>query len=99
MPIKEQHGSPTYHVGDAVIVAAKPYYDCPFTWATVMDEYCNKVATITDVYWSEDYETYKYSISIDNGQYAWCANCFTRAEPDADFEISSEDYADILALN
>lgn len=68
MPIKEQYGSPTYHVGDTVIVAAKPY-------------------------------TYGYSISIDGGNYAWCANCFTRAEPDADFEISSEDYANILTLN
>lgn len=82
-----------FNVGDIVRIVDKPYYDCPFSWASGMDMYCSREAEIKSKEYSAYFKTYVYRISADNTNYAWCGNCF---EPLQELEIETASDDELL---
>lgn len=65
-----------FNVGDVVIVVNEPYKNCPFSWADQMTSMCGATVTIKEKRYVDRYNTYRYRIQEDDGDFAWCGNCF-----------------------
>ena len=58
--------TPEFFVGDTVQVVFEPYYDCPFSWASSMNQYCGVQARIVEKDYVEEYEVNRYYIDADD---------------------------------
>lgn len=88
--MKHQH-EPMFNVGDVVRIVETPYNDCPFLWIETMSDMCGNTVTIASVEWNLEHSTHLYRIEEDNGDIAWCQNCFMPIEadiPEADGDMA-----------
>lgn len=90
--------TPEFFVGDTVQVVSEPYRNCPFTWVDDMDKYCGVIATITKKSYVEARKEFQYQIDVDHNGWKWCGNCFMPVVETPDFDISDDEFNEILLI-
>lgn len=85
-----------FFVGDTVQVVFEPYRECPFSWASQMDEYCGVQTKIVSKNYHDFYGTFCYRIDADSERFMWCGNCFIPVVETPDFDITDEEFDKLL---
>lgn len=79
-----------FEVGDEVTVVHTPYHDCPFSWVSAMNSFCDETFKIASKDWYEGYDAYAYTLEGHRG-FLWCGNCFISKDlPEFDAAENSE---------
>lgn len=91
-----------YAVGDKVRILPEPpseelSRDIWVCWVAEMDFYCGMEATIQSVNSDYNDRTY-YHLDIDDGQFAWCSECFTDVTPAVDPELDDAEFFALLTV-
>ena len=79
-----------FEVGDEVTVVHEPYHECPFSWVSEMNSFCDGTFKIVRKDWYDGYGTYAYTLE-GNRCFLWCGNCFVQKDlPEFDIAESDE---------
>lgn len=69
-----------FNVGDHVLIAESPVWDCPSGWADEMTKLCGSEATIVEVGHRSIDGDRRIRLDIDGGEWCWDYMCLTSVE-------------------
>lgn len=88
---------PEFNIGDTVQIVSEPYMKCPFFWASGMNQYCGVITKIIRKTYHSAKQQFGYVLDGCRN-YTWCGNCFEPLDSTPDFDITDEEFADLLIV-